>query len=625
MIFARKVWHFLVGIKDGLVLLFMLLFFMALYAVLTMRPSAGTMRDGALLLRLNGTVVEEPAERDPFDALMSGGNQPKEFRTRDLVRALNLAVEDDRIKAVVLDLSQFSGGGLVSMQELGAAMDKVRAAKKPVLVYSMSYTDDGLMLAAHASEVWLHPLGGAFAMGPGGDRLYYGQLLQRYKVNVHVYKVGTYKDFVEPYLYDKASEPSKEARRAVYAAIWEEWQADVVKARPKANLKLVTTDPAGWMAAAKGDAAQAALSAGLVDKLGDEVAFGERVKAIAGEDELDDAPGAFAHNKAETLLAAHPAKTPGEAIAVVTVAGSIVDGKAGPGTAGGERIARLIDKANADDAKALVLRVDSPGGSVFASEQIRLALERFKAKGNRPVVVSMVNVAASGGYWVSTPANRIFAQPGTITGSIGIFALIPSFEKTLADYGVKSDGVRTTPLSGQPDVLSGFTPETESMIQSNIENNYGRFLGVVGKARGKTPEQVDAIAQGRVWDGGTARQNGLVDQFGGLDDALAWAAKAAKLEEWHPQFYGKDADPYASLLESLTGQDEQAAAPTDLVGLVTLRQQARLAGALAELAWLGQVRGAQAYCLDCPVSLRAPAVQTPGGWLARAGAVLGLR
>lgn len=625
MIFARKVWHFLVAIKDGLVLLFMLLFFMALYAVLTMRPSAGTMRDGALLLRLNGTVVEEPAERDPFDTLMSGGSQPKEFRTRDLVRALTLAAEDDRIKTVVLDLSQFSGGGLVSIQELGAAMDKVRAAKKPVLVYSMAYADDGLMLAAHASEVWLHPLGGAFAMGPGGERLYYGQLLQRYNVNVHVYKVGTYKDFVEPYLYDKASEPSKEARRAVYAAIWEEWQADVAKARPKANLKLVTTDPAGWMAAAKGDAAQAALSAGLVDKLGDEVAFGERVKQIAGEDELDDAPGAFAHNTPEALLAAHPIKEKGEAIAVVTVAGGIVDGKAGPGSAGGERIARLIDKANTDDAKALVLRVDSPGGSVFASEQIRLALERFKAKGNRPVVVSMVNVAASGGYWVSTPANRIFAQPGTITGSIGIFAMIPSFERTLADYGVKSDGVRTTPLSGQPDILSGFTPETESMIQANIENNYGRFLGVVGKARGKTPEQVDAIAQGRVWDGGTARQNGLVDQFGGLDDALAWAAKSAKLEEWHPQFYGKDADPYASLLESLTGGDEQAAAPTDLVGLVALRQEARLAGALSELAWLGQVRGAQAYCLDCPVSLRAPASRQAGGWLAQAAAVLGLR
>lgn len=625
MIFARKVWHFLVAIKDGLVLLFMLLFFMALYAVLTARPSAGSLRDGALLLRLNGSVVEEPAARDPLDGLLSGGAQPREFRTRDLVRAIGLAAEDDTIKAVVLDLSQFTGGGLVSMQELGGALDKVRAAKKPVLVYSMAYTDDGLMLAAHASEVWLHPLGGAFAMGPGGERLYYGQLLQRYNVNVHVFKVGTYKDFVEPYLFDKASDQSKEARGAVLGALWEEWQTDVAKARPKANIKLVTGDPAGWMAAAKGDAAQAALSAGLVDKLGDEIAFGERVKAVAGEDELNEAPGAFAHNKPETLLAAHPVAQKGEAIAVVTVAGSIVDGKAGPGSAGGERIAKLIDKANTSDAKALVLRVDSPGGSVYASEQIRMALERFKAKG-RPVVVSMVNMAASGGYWVSTPANRIFAQPGTITGSIGIFAMIPSFEKTLADYGVKSDGVRTTPLSGQPDILGGFTPETESMIQANIESNYGRFLSVVGKSRGKTPEQVDAIAQGRVWDGGTARQNGLVDQFGGLDDALAYAAKSAKLEKWHAEYYGTDADPYASLLEALTGEEEEAApGATDLAGLVALRQEARLGGALAELGWLAGVRGAQAYCLDCPVALRALPPRQDRGWLAKAALVLGLR
>ncbi len=243
-------------------------------------------------------------------------------------------------------------------------------------------------------------------MGPGGNRLYFGDLLKRYKVNVHVYKVGTYKDFVEPYLYNQASEPSREARRALLGAVFEEWKRDVAKARPKANLQLVTGDPAGWLAAAQGDAAKAALSAGLVDKLGDEVAFGERVKALVGKDKLDDTPGSFARNRYETLLAAHPEEENGDAVAVVTVAGNLVDGKAGPGTAGGERIARLIDEASTDDAKALVLRVDSPGGSVYASEQIRLALERFKAKG-RPVVVSMGNVAASGGYWVSTSASRI--------------------------------------------------------------------------------------------------------------------------------------------------------------------------------------------------------------------------
>lgn len=627
MIFARKVWHFLVAIKDGLVLIFMLLFFLALYGVLTARPSAGTLKDGALLLKLNGTVVEEPAVQDPLEGLFSGSSQPKEYRARDLVRAISLAAEDESIKAVVLDLSQFTGGGLVTMQELGAALDKVRAAKKPVLTYAMAYTDDGVMLAAHASEVWVHPLGGAFVTGPGGNRLYYAALLQRYKVNIHVYKVGTYKDYVEPYLRDSASEPSKEARGALLGAVWEEWQADVAKARPKANIKLISTDPAGWLAASKGDAAQAALSAGLVDKLGDEVAFGERVKGIAGADNLSDAPGAYAHNRPEALLAAHSEDDSGEAVAVVTIAGSIVDGKAGPGTAGGARIAKLIDKANTDDAKALVLRVDSPGGSVFASEQIRLATERFKAKG-RPVVVSMANVAASGGYWVSTPANRIFAQPGTITGSIGIFAVIPSFERTLADYGVKSDGVKATALSGQPDVLGGISPEAEKMIQANIENNYGKFLNVVARSRGKTPEQVDAIAQGRVWDGGTARQNGLVDQFGGLDDALVFAAKSAKLDEWHAEYYGTDANPYASILDRLTGDDDDEQgepAATDFAGLVAVQQQARLTAALGELQWLGQVRGAQAYCLDCPVPLRVKAKPNSAGWIGNLVSTLSLR
>lgn len=626
MVFARRVWHFLVAIKDGLVLLFMLLFFMALYAVLTARPSAGSLRDGALLLSLKGAVVEEPAVRDPLEGLFSGADQPREYRARDLVRAVELAAEDDRIKTVVLDLSQFSGGGLVTLQELGGAIDKVRAAKKPVLTYAMVYSDDALLLAAHASEVWVHPLGGAFAMGPGGDKLYFGGLFQKYKVNLHVYKVGTYKDFVEPYLYDKASDSSKEARSALLASLWQEWQNDVAKARPKVNLAMATKDPAGWIAAAKGNSAQAALSAGLVDKLGDEVAFGERVKAIAGEDSVDETAGAFAHNSVPTLLAAHPEDSDGDAIAVVTVAGSIVDGKAGPGTAGGERIAKLIDEATTSDAKALVLRVDSGGGSVFASEQIRTALERFKV-GGRPVAVSMVNYAASGGYWVATPANRIFAQPGTVTGSIGIFAILPSFEKTLADYGVKSDGVRTTPISGQPDVLTGFTPDVERMLQANIEHGYTRFIDLVAKARGKTPEQIDAIAQGRVWDGGTARQNGLVDQFGGLPEALAWAANAAKLEEWHAEHYGTEADPYASLLERLMGGDEQESEPgaTDLAGLVALRQQTQLGRALGELAWLGQARGAQALCLDCPLPLTAKAPSTKGGWTGNLAAVLGMR
>jgi protease IV len=625
MIFARKVWHLLVGIKDGLVLVFMLLFFMALYAALTARPSAGMVRDGALLLKLDGAIVEEPRVRDPLEMLLATEVPAQEYRARDLARAIRLAAEDDRIKAVVLDLTMFTGGGMVSLAEIGEAMDTVRKANKPVLTYAVAYVDDGLLLAAHASEVWVDPFGGAFVMGPGGNQLYYGALLQRLKVNAHVYKVGTYKDFVEPFLYNQASAPSKEARRALYASLWDGWKADVSRARPKAQIDKVAADPAGWLKASGGDAAQASLAAGLVDKIGDKVAFGERVKAIAGEDYLSSLPGRYAYTKAAALLAAHPEKSPGEAVAVVTVAGEIVDGKAGPGIAGGERIAKLIDEANTDEAKALVLLVDSPGGSALASEHIRLAIERFKAAGNRPVAVSMANFAASGGYWVSTPAQRIFAEPATITGSIGIFAIIPSFERTLADWGVSGDGVRTTPLSGQPDLLTGFTPELEAMLQANIEHGYARFTGLVGKSRGKSADEIAGIAEGRVWDGGTARQLGLVDQFGGLDEAVAWAAGAAKLETWHARHYGTDVDPYASLIERLGGGEEEQApvAGRDLFGLVAQRQQDQLARALGDLNWLTGVRGAQAYCLDCPVAAGAARPNLNASWLARLVAALG--
>ena len=629
MVFARKVWALLVGIKDALVLLFMLLFFIALYAALTARPAPGQVREGALLLKLDGTVVEEPAKVDPFALLLSSDTPIKEHRARDVIAALEAAAKDDRIKVVALDLARFTGGGQVTLQNVGEALDKVRKTGKPVIAFAHAYADDGLLLAAHASEVWVDPLGGAFVMGPGGMRLYFGEVLARYKVTPHVFKVGTYKDFVEPFTQSQASAPSREARNALVAAIWQDWQASVKRARPKADIARVTSDPVGWLKASGGDAAKAALAAGLVDKLGTYNQYKDRIQGLVGADPANNEPGSFVYTAPETLLAAHPRKTGGGAIAVINVAGEIVDGKAGPGTAGGTRIAKLIDEANADGAKALVLRVDSPGGSVMASEEIRTALERFRAgtaeTGRRPVIASMANVAASGGYWVSTAADKIYAEPGTITGSIGIFALVPSFERALADFGVRSDGVRSTPLSGQPDLLTGLTPEVKAMIQASIESNYGRFLGLVAAARKKSPAEVATFAEGRAWDGGTARQKGLVDQFGGLDDALADAAQRARLgQDWSPAWYGDKPDPYLSLIEQWRGDDEadQPVAGMDFTGLVAVRQQAQFGQLLNDASRLFDARGAQALCLDCPVpvAIRPAAAATPG-WLARLVAV----
>jgi protease-4 len=601
MIFARKVWSVLVGIKDAFALLFLLLFFWALYAVLTARPNPGLVREGALLLELDGAIVEEPAEVDPFAFLAGQGAPTREYRARDLVRAIEAAADDGRIKAVVLDLDKFVGGGQVHIERIGEALDKVRAAKKPVLAHAIAYSDESLLLAAHATEVWADPLGGAIVTGPGGSKLYYKGLLDRLKVQAHVYKVGTYKSAVEPFTRSDQSPEAEQNLRAVYAARWESYRTNVAKARPKANLDLPTRDPVAWLRAANGDTGQAALNAGLVDRLGDRTAFGQRVAAVVGE-EPGGAPGTFRHSELDPWLADRVEETAGKPIGVITIAGEIVDGEAGPGTAGGDRIAKALDEALDDGLAALVVRVDSPGGSVLASERIRQAILRHKAK-RIPVVVSMGNLAASGGYWVSTPGSRIFAEPATITGSIGIFGVIPTFEATLADYGVTSDGVRTTPLSGQPDILGGLNPEVDGLVQATIENGYSRFIGLVGQSRRKTPAQVDAIGQGRVWDGGAARQLGLVDQFGGLEDALAYAAKSAHLGdgEWHAQYLGQEDDSFRSLLvEMLRGDDEGTSASGGIAGLAAARQGA-LAGKLSrDLDVLLRGSGIQAYCLECP-------------------------
>ncbi|MEI6643918.1 MAG: signal peptide peptidase SppA [Novosphingobium sp.] len=620
MTFARSVWKILVAIKDGLVLLLLLLFFGALYVLLTLRPAPGLVHPGALYIALEGPVVEERARFRPA-RLLAGETPEKSVQERDLVRAVEAAASDDRIKAVVLDLEEFGGGSQVAMSRIGAAMDKVRAAKKPVLVRAGLYTDDAVQLAAHASEAWVDPLGGALVAGPGGTNLYFKALLDRLKVKAHVFKVGTYKSAVEPFTRENASPEAKEALGAVYAALWETWQADVKKARPKADIALVTTDPVRWLSASGGDAAKAALAAGLVDRIGDKVAFGKRVAEIVGKDPAGD-DAAFKATALGTYLADRKPSTEGKAIAVVTVAGNIVDGEAGPGTAGGDRIAAIIDKAAASgDYAALVLRVDSPGGSVTAAERIRAAVARMKAK-KLPVAVSMAGLAASGGYWVSTPADRIFAEPATITGSIGIFAIIPSFEEALGRIGVGTDGVRTTPLSGQPDVFGGFSPTAEAVIQQQIESGYGRFIGLVAEARHKTPAEIDKIAQGRVWDGGTARQLGLVDELGGVDEALAWAAKAAGAPSWHAVYLGSEPDPVGALFAQLADSEASAAngaAPPDFAALAARRQGA-LAGQLAaDLGRLMGGAGAQVYCLECAgLTSAAPSTATPAlpGWLA---------
>ncbi len=602
---VRGAWKILVGIKDGLVLVFMLLFFGALFAAMSAKPN-GVVRDGALLLKLDGPIVEQPQNVSPF-AAMEGNGPRHQFRLRDLVRAIDAAKDDSRVKAVVLDLDGYGGGYPAAVTEVANALGRVKAAGKPVLAYATAYTDGSYLLASNASEIWLNPMGGTLFMGPGGNQLYYKGLIDKLGVNVHVYRVGKFKSYVEPYTRDAQSPEAKEALTALYASIFDQWKGLIHKARPKAQIDGFLTAPDQQIAAAKGDIAQANLAAGLVDKLGDRLAFGKRVAELAGDGPKKIA-GTFATINYDDFVAAHPMSTSGDKIGIVTVAGDIVDGKAGPGTAGGDTIAKaVLDGLAKKDLKALVVRIDSPGGSALASETIRKAVLEAKAQ-KLPIVVSMGGLAASGGYWVSTAGDVVFAEPNTITGSIGIFGIIPTFENSLKKLGITADGVKTTPLSGQPDVYGGTNPQVDSILQGSIEHGYAEFVERVAAARKLTPQRVDEIGQGRVWDGGTARQIGLVDRFGSLDDAVAEAAKRAGIDpknvrrvylEKQPGWFAKLVQSFADKDDDDTSSADDDAKGGDLFALLAAQRQDVLARALGDAKRLATASSVQARCLEC--------------------------
>ena len=598
----RGLWKLLVGIKDALVLLLLLFFFGLLYAGLTARPNPKLVSSGALLIRINGSVVEQPEDADAVAILSGNGPASREYRLRDVVRALRFAATDPAVKAVVLDLDSFTGGGQAALSAIGGAMDEVRRTGKPVLTYATGYADDGYQLAAHASEAWLNPIGAVLIAGPGAPHLYYKGLLDKLGVTAHVYRVGKFKSAVEPFILDRQSPEARQANQALADSLWESWQQEVTQARPKAKVAAYAANPNAALQGAGGDGAKAALAAGLVDQLGDRIAFGQRVTALAGADGTG-APGAFATLSLANYLAAHP-EADGGKVGVLTIAGDIVDGTSGPGKAASETLARLLtEELGKRRIKALVVRVDSPGGSVTASERIRSAILAAKAQG-LPVIVSMGSVAASGGYWVSTPADTIFAEPSTITGSIGVFGIIPTFQGTLAKLGLSADGVATTPLSGQPDVYRGTSPQFDALIQTGIANVYARFTGLVAQSRHLPQARVDEIGQGHVWAGGMARQIGLVDRFGTLDDAIAFAAKKANLtgSDAHARWIEPQPNSWKTLLRDWT-QKRDSGTDTDTSldpwTRIAQRPQDLLARALGDARALAFGPAIQVRCLEC--------------------------
>ena len=519
-------------------LLFLLVVFVLLAAMFGGGKLAPLAERSTLVIEPEGRLVEQYS-CDPVSrafARATNGEDCREIRLRDVLRALDAARTDKRIDRVVLHLDELQPSGFASLRDVAAAIAKVKAAGKQVVAYGENFSQGQYLLAAQANKVYLDPMsqGGVMLEGLAGYRQYFRQGLQdKLGVDMHLFKVGEYKSAAEPYILDAASPESKEADLYWMNDVWQRMLADIGKARglQPAALAANIDAMAEQVAGAKGDLAQMALQQKLVDglKTREEV---EDLLAEGGEAD-DTAEGGFRQVDLDTYTqhldgALAPADMRPQ-VAVVVAEGEIAGGDLPPGQVGGESTAALLRSARDDDnVKALVLRVNSPGGEVFASEQIRREVAALKEAG-KPVVVSMGDVAASGGYWISMNADRIYADPSTITGSIGIFGLFPTADRALDKIGVHTDGVGTTKYAGAFDVTRALDPGVGAIVQSVIDKGYRDFTGKVAQARGRSVEQVDAVARGRVWSGEQAKERGLVDAFGGVEAAVADAAARAKL------------------------------------------------------------------------------------------------
>ena len=518
-------------------------------------------KQSALVMNLSGALVEQYGAH-PVDRVLNQatGQGRAEVQLRDILRAIELAKDDKRIDRIVLLTDGFSASGFAAMRDVTAALREFRASGKQVVAYGTGMDQMGYYLAAHADEVYMDPQGGILLEGLGRYRMYYREGLQdKLGVDVHLFKVGEYKSAAEPYVLDAASPEAKEADLYWMNDLWDRYVADIAAARglePSAIDAMIAELPQRVQAAG-GDLGKLAVDEKLVDGLRTREEMREMLVARGA---LDEEENTFQQVDMRSYLRqqalTHLSLDGRPQVAVVVAQGAITDGDQAPGTVGGESTSELLRMAREDEnVKAVLLRVDSPGGGVFPSEQIRREVELIQAEG-KPVVVSMGNVAASGGYWISMNADKIYADESTITGSIGIFGLWMTAPRVLDKLGVNTDGVGTTQLAGAFDPTRPLDPNVGVIIQSVIDKGYADFIGKVADARDSTPAQIDVHARGRVWSGAQAKERGLVDELGGLEAALAEAATLAKLEEgkYAVRYIEKPLTPFEKFLVDIGGQ-----------------------------------------------------------------------
>ncbi|EJN1080319.1 signal peptide peptidase SppA [Salmonella enterica] len=558
---------------------------------------------GALLLDISGVIVDKPSTNHRLGALGrqlfgASSDRLQENSLFDIVNAIRQAKDDRNITGIVLDLKNFTGADQPSMRYIGKALREFRDSGKPVFAVGENYSQGQYYLASFANKIWLSPQGQVDLHGFATNGLYYKTLLDKLKVSTHVFRVGTYKSAVEPFIRDDMSPAAREADSRWIGELWQNYLHTVSANRQISPQQLFPGAQAiiDGLTSVGGDTAKYALDHKLVDAL---ASSADVEKALTKQ---------FGWSKTENNYRAisyydYSLKTPadtGGTISVIFANGAIMDGEETPGNVGGDTTASQIRDARLDPkVKAIVLRVNSPGGSVNASEVIRAELAAARAAG-KPVVVSMGGMAASGGYWISTPANYIVASPSTLTGSIGIFGVINTVENSLSSIGVHSDGVSTSPLA-DISMTKALSPEVQQMMQLSIEYGYKRFITLVADARKRTPEQIDKIAQGHVWTGEDAKANGLVDSLGDFDDAVAKAAELAKLKQWHLDYYQDEPTVLDMVMDSMTGsvramlpETIQAMLPAPLVSAAnTVKAEGD------KLAAFNDPQNRYAFCLTC--------------------------
>ncbi|MBA6342496.1 signal peptide peptidase SppA [Colwellia sp. MB02u-10] len=564
----------------------------------------------ALILNIRGDIVEQKHDIDPMDAFINEAleqpNTASEVLLTDIISVIKQAATDDRISMMVLDLENMQGSGITKLSDIAKALTEFKSQGKKIIAIGEQYSQNQYYLASYADDIWLNPKGWMLLDGYGRYQLYFKSALEKLSISQHIFRVGTYKSAVEPYIRDSMSTAAKEANQLWLTDLWQQYKIDVAQQRNFAvsnfdeNIDVLVTK----LKAANGNIAEYALANNWVDALKTREQMKQDLIKVVGSNG-DKGYKNIAFDDYLTLFNSNTSmdSTSTNKVAVIVAKGTILTGNQKPGTIGGTSTAALLRQArDNENVKAVVLRVDSPGGSAYASEIIRQEVELLKAAG-KPVVASMGTYAASGGYWISAPADKIYASPTTITGSIGIFGFFMTFENTLSKLGIYTDGVGTTDIAGFG-ITRELTPGMANIIQLNIERGYRDFVELVANNRNMTTAQVDAIAQGRVWSGSKALELGLVDALGDLDNAIEAAAQLANLEDYDRLLIEKEKSPRTLFLQSLLGQasiffgqpTENIYSENKLTSLIST-----LSLELKQLAQLNDPQGIYSFCLACEI------------------------